>query len=200
MNSTNLSKKEYLSKIAPEFSVFDLVEKAYYTDSIPNKFFNSLFYIKDVKRGMTYDTKLRRAMFLIHETDNIPFTTSGKYITDEAGNILSTIIEPNLNVPSLYDMVKNYSSYNYGVRGQERYDFITFKVRSNNNDYIYSAKLNEDYFIYKYKGELVVICDATNRINADLDEQPTIQINTLFSTLTSPSGANISSQIIGVGF
>ncbi len=180
--------KEYLTKLAPDFSIFDVIESAFYTGNLNEKSFPGLIYIRDgINFTETVDTGLRRGIFrLICSQDNFrPYKAVGGISQPYDGE----------NAPyfdNLYDYYLEHSDITVenASKIKKQYKLIQ------------NATLNDDYFMFEYRGDLIIICDLMDRISSDNKTQPTIIFNVggpiTDNQYLTPS--NLISQIIGVGF
>lgn len=65
----------YLIRMAPDFSVFQLVEKYYYDNDITTEYFKDILSYK-ANAGPNYTSDFYRAMFQIYVDDNAAITVS----------------------------------------------------------------------------------------------------------------------------
>jgi len=70
MKSVNKNLQDYFVKIAPDFSVFDMVEKYYYDNNLSTEYFKEVFSYKVVNLA-SYSTNFYRGMFLVYTSGDI---------------------------------------------------------------------------------------------------------------------------------
>jgi len=66
----NKNLQDYFVKIAPDFSVFDMVEKYYYDNNLSTEYFKEVFSYKVVNLA-SYSTNFYRGMFLVYTSGDI---------------------------------------------------------------------------------------------------------------------------------
>jgi len=67
MKSINVDMQDYFVKLAPDFSVFDMAEKYFYDNDVPEGVFENVFsYHSNILANAETTTTFYRGMFLIH--------------------------------------------------------------------------------------------------------------------------------------
>jgi len=187
----NIALKEYLRKIAPDFSVFEMIEKAYYTNKLPGtdiitnrSNLGGLIWVYDnyVDTRSYINTGFYRAIFKIQSSDR--FNDPGYVVNNKE--------------------IKTLKSYIIEHSGKENSVFQKY-IRTNDGIEIRKpAILDEDFFLYDIDGYLIVICNFADRIDANLDQQPTIEVKVISKEQALNSNKSTDENIIpffiGVGF
>ena len=76
MKSINKDMQDYFIKLAPDFSVFDMAEKYFYDNDLPEGVFKDVFrYDSAIPADAETNTTFYRGMFLIHLAGDIVDST-----------------------------------------------------------------------------------------------------------------------------
>jgi len=72
MKSINKDMQDYFIKIAPDFSVLDMIEKYFYDNDEAEGIFKDVCYYKsNILANVDVDVPIYRGMFIIHSTGDI---------------------------------------------------------------------------------------------------------------------------------
>ena len=77
MESIGKDIQDYFIKMAPDFSVFDLVENHFYSKGLTTAQKEYVDYVVKTPATNTHATKFYRAMFLVYTTGTITVTGTG---------------------------------------------------------------------------------------------------------------------------
>jgi hypothetical protein len=77
MQSVNKVIQDYFIKMAPDFSVFDLVENHFYSKGLTTAQKEYVDYVVKISSTNTHTTKFFRAMFLVYTTGTVTLTGTG---------------------------------------------------------------------------------------------------------------------------
>jgi hypothetical protein len=75
----NPGMQHYFVKMAPDFSIFDLVEKYFYDNNLAEGMIRDIFFIKS-DSGLSAQTSINRGMFLVYSEGDLSIQGSA---TDE---------------------------------------------------------------------------------------------------------------------
>ena len=106
MKSINVDMQDYFVKIAPDFSVFDMAEKYFYDNNLPEGIFKDVFYYESIIAiAELVDTGIYRGMFLIYSDGDLEVVgaSTDEYTVFPYNNntqILIAIQDSSINITS----------------------------------------------------------------------------------------------------